>query len=438
MLKKLKRAAEGAHTPHEKATATVASVRLPVPAEVCIPMSMHIGAPAKPVVQKGATVYVGTLLGEAGGFVSANIHSSVSGVVKEVKPFLLSNGRTCDAVVISTDGKQTVDPEVKPPVVTDKASFLQAVSNSGLVGLGGAGFPAFVKLQPKSEVDTLLINASECEVLVTSDTREMLESTESIIAGCQAVMKWCGIPKCVIGIENNKPECVDALCSLTSNIPEITVKPLPAVYGTGAELILIEKCLDREVPRGKLPADAGVIVMNVTSVSALGKYLATGMPVVERIVTVDGDVCAKPSNFIVPVGTPVQTVIDAAGIKEGCTLTKVVAGGAMMGPALADLTGPITKTSSCLSLYGEVSGRLPDASPCIRCGRCVNFCPLGLEPVEIAEAYNRKDLDELAALHTDYCFNCGSCSFVCPAKRPVTQTVGLAKAFYLANQGGKK
>ena len=199
-------------------------------------MSQHIGAPAKALVKKGDEVFVGTKIGEAGGFVSANIHSSVSGTVTAVEPFRLSNGRMCDSVVIKTDGKQTVDPAVKAPEVTDKASFLAAVRECGLVGLGGAGFPTDVKLQPKQTVDTLLINASECEVWLTSDTQEMLNCSDDIVRGIEAVLKYTGIPKCVIGIENNKPESIDLLCKKTNGDSTIEVKPLPSVYGTGAEL----------------------------------------------------------------------------------------------------------------------------------------------------------------------------------------------------------
>ncbi len=440
MLNKLKRAALGAHTPHDKATAASKPVPMPLPAQVRILMSQHIGAPAKVLVKKGDEVFVGTKIGEAGGFVSANIHSSVSGTVAAVEPFRLSNGRSCDSVVIKTDGNQTVDPSIQAPVVTDKASFLAAVRECGLVGLGGAGFPTDVKLQPKQEVDTLLINASECEVWLTSDTQEMLNCTEDIVRGIQAVLEYTGIPKSVIGIENNKPECIDALCKATKEIANIEVKPLPSVYGTGAELILIEKCLGREVPHGGLPADAGAIVMNVTSVSALGKYLATGMPVVERVITVDGDACEKPQNIIVPVGTAYEDVINAVGIKGGVTLGKVVAGGAMMGPAVENLSYPTTKTTSGLIMLSDIAAKPAPVSPCIRCGRCVEYCPMGLAPVEVNQAYAARDVEELGKLHADYCFNCGSCSFVCPAKRPVTQMMSLAKAFYLGEikKGGNK
>ena len=425
--------------PHVKATAGQPTNKMPVPEHVVIPMSMHIGAPAEPVVKKGDTVMVGTVIGKAGGFVSANIYSSVSGTVQDIAPLRMVNGAMTTAVAIKTDGAQTVDPACVPPVITDKASLLAAVQACGLVGVGGAGFPTHVKLAANT-IDTLLINAAECEPYLTTDCREMLECSDTIISGITAVMKYCEIPHCIIGIERNKPECIDLLCQKTKDKPAIEVKPLPSVYGTGAELILIEKCLGREVPHGGLPAAAGAIVMNVTSVSSLGKYLATGMPVVSRVITVDGDACEKPQNLIVPVGTSYEDVLNTAGLKGGVTLGKVVAGGAMMGPAVKDLSYPTTKTTSGLIMLSEATAQPPQVNPCIRCGRCVEYCPMGLEPVEVNQAYAARDVQELGKLHVDYCFNCGSCTFVCPAKRPCTQMMGLAKAFYLGEikKGGNK
>ena len=440
MLNKLKRAALGAHTPHDKATAASKPVPMPLPAQVRILMSQHIGAPAKALVKKGDEVFVGTKIGEAGGFVSANIHSSVSGTVAAVEPFRLSNGRMCDSVVIKTDGKQTVDPAVKAPEVTDKASFLAAVRACGLVGLGGAGFPTDVKLQPKPPVDTLLINASECEVWLTSDTQEMLNCSDDIIRGIKAVLQYTGIPKCVIGIENNKPECIELLNQKTKDKPAIEVKALPSVYGTGAELILIEKCLGREVPHGGLPADAGAIVMNVTSVSTLGKYLKTGIPLVSKRVTVEGDAIAKPQNIEVPIGTLYRDVIEACGgIKEGVELGKIIFGGPMMGGAAPSADYPVLKQNNGLLLFSKQAAVLPEPSACIRCGRCIEACPMGLEPVEAVAAFNNKDFDTLKARCVDLCVACGSCTYACPAKRPVSQTMTLAKAWYLGElrKGGK-
>ena len=443
MFKSLKRSAKGAAVPHEKGTAGMATVTMATPAHVIIPMSMHIGAPAEPVVKKGDQVCVGTLIGKAGGFVSANIYSSVSGTVEGVAPFRMVNGSTCQAVAIAADGQQTVDPACVPPVVTDKKSLMAAVQACGLVGLGGAGFPTHVKLAAEG-IDTLLINAAECEPYLSTDTREMLECSDTILSGITAVMKYCNIPNCIIGIERNKPECIDLMCSLVRDMQGVSVKPLPMRYPQGAEKTLVETCTGREVPQigpsGKpgLPADVHCIIMNVTSVSTLGKYLATGMPVVERTITVDGDACAKPQNIVVPVGTAYQDIIDFAGVKG--ELGKVVAGGAMMGPAVENLSYPTTKTTSGLIFLSKAAAEPAPVNPCIRCGRCVEYCPMGLEPVEVNQAYAARDVQELGKLHADYCFNCGSCSFVCPAKRPVTQMMSLAKAFYLGEikKGGNK
>ena len=311
---------------------------------------------------------------------------------------------------LAVDGYKAIEKVLK---TMKPEEVIEEIKISGLRGRGGAGFPTDVKLQPKQTVDTLLINASECEVWLTSDTQEMLECSDDIIRGIKAVLQYTGIPKCIIGIENNKPECIDLLCKKTKDDSAIEVKPLPSVYGTGAELILIEKCLGREVPHGGLPADAGAIVMNVTSVSTLGKYLATGMPVVQRTITVDGDACAKPQNVVVPVGTAYQDILDYVGVKG--ELGKVVAGGAMMGPAVENLSYPTTKTTSGLIMLSAAAAEPPQVNPCIRCGRCVEYCPMGLEPVEVNQAYAARDVQELGKLHADYCFNCGSCSFVCPA-----------------------
>lgn len=299
----------GVRLDHHKNTEDCASQKLPLPELVRIPMSMHIGAPCTPVVKPRDTVQVGQKIGDTDAFMAVPIHSGVSGTVKAITTYRMSNGRTCPMVEIATDGQQTVCPDVKPPEVTDKASFLKAIRESGLVGMGGASFPTHVKLAPKQKVDTLAINAAECEPYITSDYRQMVEAPDEVLDGVLQVMRWLEIPKAVIGIEANKPEAIRILTEKAASHPEIRVETLPTTYPQGAEKVLIYNTLGRIVGEGQLPADQGVIVMNVSSVAFVSRYLKTGMPLVERMLTVDGDVIGNPCNVVVPMGTPVRDVL---------------------------------------------------------------------------------------------------------------------------------
>ena len=438
MFKKLSRAALGAAVPHEKGTAGMQTVKMPVPSKIVLAMQQHIGAPCTPVVKKGDHVDVGTLVGKAPSFVSANIYSGVSGTVSALDTLRYPNGASVQTVVIQPDGEQTVDPAVKKPEVTDYASFIQAVQNCGLVGLGGAGFPTAVKLSPKNldQIDTLVINGAECEPYLTADNREFLENSEEVLAGIRAVMQYLNIGRCLIGIERNKPEAMDKMFSLTKSDAAIKVAPLPSRYPQGAEKVLIEKTTGREVPRGGLPADVGVIVLNVTTVATIGKFLATGMPLTTKRLTVEGDAIAKPQNVEVIIGTPLQEVIDFCGGTK-VEARKVITGGPMMGTAQVSTDFPVLKQNNGLLVLGDKSAHIPDPQPCIRCGRCISACPMGLSPVEIVGAFNKKNVEALDDMMVDLCIACGTCSYVCPAKRPVTQTMALAKD-YLKRKGGGK
>ena len=430
VFKKLVRSACGAHVPHNKNTENLETVKMPVPAKVSIPMSMHIGAPAKMLVKKGDEVKVGTVIGEAGGFISAPVHSSVSGKVVGVEEILMPNGKKTQAVVIETDGEQTVCECVKAPEVTDHASFVAAIKASGLVGLGGAGFPTGVKLDPQnlSEVDTLCINAAECEPFITADFREMMECGEDVIEGAQLVKKYLELSKVIIGIEKNKPAAIAKMKELCKGLEGFTVCELPSVYPQGAEKVLIESATGKEVPQGALPSAVGCIVMNVASVGFVARYMKTGMPLVTKRLTVDGDAVAEPKNVEVVIGTSTKDVIEFCG---GYTAEpgKLISGGPMMGASMLNDEAPVMKQNNAILVFGKEAAKLPKATACIRCGRCVEACPMGLSPVEIALALNSKDAEEIKALSVDLCMACGSCSFVCPAKRPVAQTMAEAKDF---------
>ena len=406
---------------------------MPLPSKIVLSMGQHIGAPA---VAKGDQVYVGTIVGKSGGFVSSDIHSGVSGTVSEITTITAPNGATQTAVVIVPDGEQKVDPAIAPPEVTDYKSFVDAIRASGLVGLGGAGFPTAVKLSPKNldEIDTLLINGAECEPYITSDNRCFLEDTHHVLGGIKAVMKYLNIPKCIIGIEGNKPEAI-AKMKAAIDAPGIEVKQLPCRYPQGAEKVLIENCTGREVPFPGLPSDVGVIVMNVTSVAFVSKYLETGMPLTTKRLTVDGDIVKEPKNVEVLIGTPIQELLDFCG---GLTAQpgKVLYGGPMMGICVADLSQPILKNNNAVLAFSEKLARLPKKTNCIHCGRCVNACPLGLAAKDIVKAYDNGNVELLQELNADLCMSCGTCSFVCPAKRPLAPSIALAKI--MMKNGGKK
>lgn len=432
--------------PHRKSTADVKPVRLSPPETVELPMSQHIGAPASPVVKVGDKVFVGTLIGEAVTAVCSPIHSSVSGTVKKIGSFLLANGKVSPSVIIESDGEMTPDPNIKPPTVTSFKELSDAARASGLVGLGGAGFPTSVKLDPAKadKADTLIINAAECEPYITSDTRTMLDCTGDVVRGVRTLLDLSGIGRAIIGIESNKPECIAKMREAFSSDARVSVAELPSTYPQGAEKILIYNTTGRVVPEGKLPLDVGVIIMNVTSIATLARYIETGMPLVEKCLTVDGSAIKSPTNVIAPIGMSVGKVIEAVGgFREEAG--KIMYGGPMMGNAIYTLDAPIMKNTNAVTAFTRRDAKIPAPSPCIHCGRCVATCPMGLNPTVYAKAMNLKDAkdraERLETAKVNLCIECGSCSYVCPAKRPLVENNRLAKAAlreFNAKKGDKK
>ncbi len=429
----------GAHVPHRKNTADMAPVRMPVPATVTIPMSMHIGAPAAPAVKVGDSVKVGQLIANAGGFVSSPVYASVSGKVKKIDDMLMSTGRSMKAVTIESDGEQAVFEGIKPPEVTDLPSFLNAVRDSGVVGLGGAGFPTAVKLSVKdlSQIEAVIINGAECEPYVTSDTRTMLDDADWIGKGIGLLQKYLKARRVIVGIEANKPQCVKAMQTMASGMTGVEVMALPPVYPQGGEKVLIYHTTGRVVPEGKLPIDAGAVVINCTTLAAIAKYIETGMPLVEKVVTVDGSAVSEPKNVIAPIGASMQSLFDFCGGFKA-EPKKVLYGGPMMGIAVPNTEFPVMKNTNAILALDEKDAILPEPTACIRCGSCVDACPLNLMPAAIEAAYNKRNVDKLRALHANLCMECGCCSFVCPAKRMLVQTNKLAKGLIAADNAAKK
>ena len=419
---------QGIHVPHRKNTSKCVPVRMPAPEKVMIPVSMHIGAPAKPVVKAGDEVKVGQLIAEASGFVSSPVYASVSGKVKKIEDILLFHGGTCPAVIIESDGEQALYEGIAAPKVTDKNEFLEAVRNSGVVGIGGAGFPTAVKLNTEpGKVDFVCINGAECEPYITTDTRTMLDDTEYLVKGIELLNEYVMPKKVLIGIENNKPECISKLKKHCSHINNVEVRHLPSIYPQGGEKVLIYSMTGRIVSEGKLPIDAGCIVINTTTLAAIAKYIETGMPLTEKYVTVDGSAVKNPQNVIAPIGTAIKDVVEfTGGFAE--VPKKIVMGGPMMGIAVPDIEYPVLKNTNSLLCLDAKEALLPPTTACIKCGRCVDHCPLKLMPTSIETAYNKKSPEELKELKVNLCMECGCCAFVCPAKRPLVQVHKLSKA----------
>ncbi len=418
--------------PHRKNTKDLEAVRF-TPTEVLLPTVQHIGAPAVATVKVGDTVKIGDMVAEAGGYVSAPIYATVSGKVTKIEEYLRPDGKRVPAIRIESDGLME-RANVTPPEVYDLDSLVDAVRVSGIVGLGGAGFPTAVKLDAakKGTITTLVLNGAECEPYITSDTRTMLESSDLLHEGIELLLRYIASLKNVyIGIEKNKPECISHLTEKLADIAAVKVVPLASLYPQGAEKVLIYNTTGTVITEGSLPADHGVLVINVSTLAELMKYIKTGMPLVERTFTVDGSGVSEPKNITAPIGTKICDVLEFAGVKEE-SIGKVIYGGPMMGIAVCFLTEPIIKTTNAITVLNERDARVAEPSACIHCGRCIAACPLHLNPTGYAKALNIDNKEDRIARLEDgkvnLCMECGCCSFVCPASRPLVQNNRIAKA----------
>jgi len=454
----------GVSPPHNKNTGFSKVQILPTPAEVTIPMKMHSGKPAVPVVAAGDEVKVGQLIGEVGGPVSSPVHASVSGRVKSINDRDAVTGQNSVSITIASDGRQTLFEGLKAPTVTNLREFYDAVRDSGAVGLGGAGYPTAPKLAIKNpdQLDYILINGAECEPYVTADTRTMVADAKNVCGGVKLLLDYMKPRKgIVICIEDNKPEAIKIMRETFAGEPKVGIRVLPALYPQGERKVLVYNVIQRIVPEGARLADVGVIVTNVTTIAVIARYIESGLPLVNKVITVDGPSVKTPKNVLAPIGTPLRELFDFCGgftdEDEGVapvdalpvgggvadalpagggtadappadrTPKKIIVGGPMMGVAQPGLDVPVVKTTNSVLAFPEKDVIPPKVTACIKCGRCLGVCPMSLMPPNIENAFTLKKTDSLAHYKVNMCVECGSCAYVCPAKRPLVQTMQLSK-----------
>ncbi len=424
----------GVHPPENKLSASEKIQTLPVPEQVTIPLSQHIGAPATPVVQKGDTVKAGQLIAQANGFVSANIHSSVSGTVVAIDNITDAAGLPKPAITIRTEGDEWM-PEidrsgkVEHNITLSKEEIVKAIAAAGIVGMGGATFPTQVKLTPPpgNKAEFLIINGVECEPYLTADHRVMLEKAEEIIIGVQILMKAIDVKQAIIGIENNKQDAIAHLQQTASKVLGIEICPLKVKYPQGGEKQLIQATTGRAVPSGALPIAVGAVVQNIGTALAVYEAVMKHKPLMERIVTVTGKSVKHPGNYLCRIGTPVSKLIEAAGgIPEDTG--KIIGGGPMMGRTMVNVDSPIMKGTSGILLLSRKEALREPVRNCIRCGKCVSACPMGLEPYLLAKLSMFNLLERMEEEKIMDCIECGSCSFTCPPARPLLDYIRIGKS----------
>ncbi len=424
----------GIHPPENKLTSSTPIKRLPTPKVVYVPISQHIGIPAEIVVEVKQKVEIGQVIAKSGGFVSSNIHAPLAGTVTKLDMIVDTKGYKKQCIVIRTDDKnesnfQEVEFPLKEDITIEPEEILKRISDYGIVGLGGATFPSHVKLQVKNDtpIDCLIINGVECEPYLTSDHRLMLEKAEEILVGIRILMHALHVKRAIIGIENNKKDAIDIFKKLTIGKSGIQIAALQVKYPQGGEKQLVRAILKREVPKNGLPLDVGVVVHNVGTVFAIYQAVQHNRPLLERVVTVTGKKLQNPSNFWVKIGTPISNLIDAVGGVPEDT-RKIVSGGPMMGKALKNTDVPVTKGTSGILVISEDEASRGEPKNCIRCGECVDVCPMGLEP-HLLMNLSEKGMYE-KALQEDIltCIECGSCSYVCPSHRPLLDYIRFGKS----------